>query len=259
MDAAIQHIEEAKSLSVELGGTDRDVKNWFFNLRQSDLNKILEEYESAYGSKATQYAIETMPDWRSGKRKMSGLVAERLYKLLPPLMPIETKFSLVESLWHHVGPARKRLIKAGVETSQSEILNAVTSEIRALTTNWVFPDQMQNRFKWLSADDASTYQKLLVYIKEQERDLGESVLQEQIPILRAKFENDLRETTSRLSYIIEIGKQSVELRMTSDIQTLSVSDWYPEHTSRSGGGSTNGIPWWIWVAGILTIFAVFGS
>jgi hypothetical protein len=259
MDAAIQHIEEAKALSRELGGTDQDVKKWFFSLRQSDLNKILKQYESAYGSKPAEYARETMPDWRSGKRKMSGLVAERLYKLLPPFMPIETKFSLVESLWHHVGPVKKRLIKAGVETSQADVLNAVTAEVRALTTDWVFPEQMQNRFKWLSADDASTYQKLLAHIKEQERALGESVLQDQIPILKAKFENDLRETTSRISYIIEVGKQSVELRMTSDIETLSVGDWHPEYASKSHSTSTDGIPWWIWIAGILTLFIVLGA
>ena len=263
-DAAIQHIEEAKALSRELGGTDKDVKQWFFNLPSKDLNRILAKYEASYGSKAAQYARETMPAWRSGKRKMSGLVAERLYQLLPPIMPIETKFRLVESLWHHVGPKKKRLVKAGPDTAQQDVLNAVTREVKSLTTNWTFPEQMQNRFKWLSADDTNTYQRLLSHIKEQERALGESVLQKQIPILKAKFDNELLENTSRLSYIIEVGNQSVELRMTSNIRTISVEDWHPEKSnSHVGGIETSGtdseIPWWIWVAGVIALLLFFSQ
>jgi len=259
MDAAIQHIEEAKALTRELGGTDQDVKKWFFGLNQSALNKILDEYETAYGIKPASYARETMSDWRSGKRKMSGLVAERLFKLLPPFMPIETKFGLVESLWNHVGPSRKRLIKSSIGTPHADVIEAVSREVRALTTDWDFPEQMQNRFKWLSSNDSNTYQRLLAHIKEQERTLGESVLKEQIPVLKEKFENELQETTSRLSYIIEVGKQSVELRMTSGTETLSVGDWHPEYRGRSHSTSGDGIPWWIWLIGAVILFAIFGK
>ena len=127
-----------------------------------------------------------------------------------------------------------------------------------MTTDWDFPEQMQNRFKWLSSNDSNTYQRLLAHIKEQDRTLGESVLKKQIPVLREKFENELQETTSRLSYIIEVGKQSVKLRMTSGTDALSVGNWHPEYTGRSYSSSGDGIPWWIWLIGAAILFAIFG-
>lgn len=256
---AERHIEEAKALTRELGGTDEDVKKWFFNLPTASLNSILNTYQKAYGDKPGEYARETFADWKSGKRRMSGLVAERLFKLLPPFMPIEDKYNLVESLWNHVGPTTKRLVKAGPETPHSEVIDAVIEEVRSLSTNWEIPEQMQNRFNWLAADDSATYKKLLAHIKEQERALGEAVLKDQIPILKAKFENELQETTARLSYIIEVGKQSVELRMTSDIETLSVGDWHPEYVGRSSSTGGDGIPWWIWLVGVAILVALFGK
>ena len=42
---AIEHIRAAKALSTELGGTDKDVKEYFFNLSQKQLGLILNKYE----------------------------------------------------------------------------------------------------------------------------------------------------------------------------------------------------------------------
>jgi hypothetical protein len=251
IDAAIKHIEEAELLTRELGGTDQDVKQWFYDLSSRELDQILLSYEKSYGPAAGQYARETFPAWKSGKRKMSGLVAGRLFKKIPPFMPMDVKFGLVESLWNHIGPTRKRLIKAGPEVSHKEVVDAVISEVRGLVTGWEIPEGMRNRFNWLAEKDSVTYQKLLSHIKDQERLLGERVLKEQIPVLKHKFENELAETTSRLSYVIEVGKQSVELRMTSDITVLAVGDWEP--ISRGSSYDTEGIPWWLWLIGIAVV------
>jgi len=258
-DYAERHIEEANALTEELGGTDEYVKKWFFSLPVASLNKILDEYQKVYGEKPGRYAKQAFLDWKSGRRKMSGLVAERLFKLLPTLMPVEDKYNIVESLWNHLGPTTKRLVKAGCQCSQAEVIEAVIQEVRSLSTNWDVPTQMQNRFNWLAADDSVTYKKLLAHIKEQEKALGESVLKEQIPILKVKFENELAETTSRLSYIIKVGKQSVELRMTSDTKALSVGDWEPVYTNESNDSSGDGFPWLLWLIAATILFAVFGK
>ena len=256
-EAALKHIEEAKVLTRELGGTDQDVKKWFFNLSSRDLDRILLSYEKTYGSSAGQYARKTFPAWKAGKREMSGLVAGRLFKQIPPFMPMDVKFGLVESLWNHIGPTRKRLIKAGPEVSHQEIINAVVSEVQGLVTGWEIPKGMQNRFNWLAEKDSVTYQKLLSHIKDQERLLGERVLREQIPVLKHKFENELAETTSRLSYVIEVGKQSVELRMTSDITVLAVGEWEP--IARGTSYENEGIPWWVWFIGIAVALYFFAG
>ena len=226
LDAALRHIEEAEALTKELGGVDQDVKEWFYTLPTAKLDKVLDSYQSEYGQKAGSYARETYADWKNKKRKMSGLVAERLFKILPSYMTIKDKYALVESLWNHVGPKKKRLIKANPQISNDEIIQAVIDEVKTLATDWQFPESMLNRFEWLSQSDTVTYQKLLSHIKKQESRLAQDILVDQIPDLKYKLEHELDQFTSRLSYVIEIGNQSVELRMSKDIQTLKVTDWH---------------------------------
>ena len=101
-----QHAQEAKEFSKLVGGTDEDIKQWFFGLSAAERGPIIQAYGDAYGQLRREYAEEAFPHWRSGRRRMSGLVAKRLYSLLPPHMPISARLSLVESLWRHVAPTR---------------------------------------------------------------------------------------------------------------------------------------------------------
>ena len=110
-DAARGHIAEARRLSAELGGADKDVKAYFFSLSPTALAPILKDYESRYGTSARQYAQSALPQWRNGRRQMSGLVAERLVDLLPPRMPLVEKYKLRRELRRVVGhPVAVRLL-----------------------------------------------------------------------------------------------------------------------------------------------------
>ena len=256
LERAKKHIAEAKELSAELGGTDQDVKNWFFYLKESDMKKVWSLYGNAYGEKKLEYAQEAFPRWKSGKRIMSGRVASRLFKLLPPIMPIKDKYDLVESLWNHVGPKKKRLIIAGTQSSSEEIVSIFREEVGNLTTKWEIPDGMSIRFNWLSENDSKVTQKLLSHIRKQEKELGERVIEQHVPILKEKFSGELRETTSRLSHIIEVGKQSVELRLQGEGSAIKVSDW--SSVSSGSSGSTGSAPW-LWIVGLIIAVIVFVS
>jgi hypothetical protein len=187
---------------------------------------------------------------------MSGLVASRLFNLLPPLMPLEAKFDLVDSLWRHVSPSRKRLIVAGRSTPIDQITEAVILEVRGLSTNWEIPTTMKNRFNWLAQQDSETYENLLQHIKEVERLQGEKILQEQIPVLKNKFDMELSDTASRMSYEIVVGRQTVELRLLEGAQSISVGAWSPPYkVTKPNNVSTleSGIPLWLWVVGLVAI------
>src|SRR5215472_11802504 len=90
-ERALEHIAAAKRLTAELGGMDEAVKAYFFSLPPVELTAILDDYQRTYGSNAHQYAANTIAKWRTGRRKMSGEVAERLFSLLPPRMPLGVK------------------------------------------------------------------------------------------------------------------------------------------------------------------------
>ena len=256
LERAKQHIREAEELSAELGGTDQDVKKWFFSLNESKLKKVFSLYGDAYGPKKLDYAQETFAAWKSGKRKMSGLVASRLFKLLPPIMPMEDKYDLVESLWNHVGPRKKRLIQAGSQSSSEDIVKIFSEEVGKLTTKWQIPEGMNKRFNWLSENNSKVTQELLSHIRKQEKELGEKVIEQQIPILKEKFSGELKETTIRLSHVIEVGKQSVELRLQGEGSTIKVSDWSP---ALSGSSDSTGVSPWIWLGGLLILVIVIMS
>jgi hypothetical protein len=98
-ERAMAHIAAANRLSSELGGTDKDVKTYFFELPPEALRNVLDEYQHQYGLTKRAYAETTIAKWKSGRVQMSGEVAERLYSLLPPRMPLAVKYRLTEGLW----------------------------------------------------------------------------------------------------------------------------------------------------------------
>ena len=148
-EKARQHIEDARQLTRELGGTDQDAKKWFFTRPPVKLNSIFMAYEKVYGRSKADYAREAFSKWKSGKTQMSGTVAEKLFRLLPNMMPLDYKYSLVESLWKHVGPTKKRIVKCGGSTPVDKVVSTVEQEVMKLVTDWDIPDGPTNRFKWL--------------------------------------------------------------------------------------------------------------
>lgn len=258
-EAALRHIAEAKELSDELGGTDKDVKAWFFSLPEERLNRILREYGTAFGTSAENYARQALPRWRSGATKMSGLVASRLFSLLPKFMDERTKFSLVESLWKHVGPREKREVVAGKSASIEKILEVVEAEVRRLSTEWELPISMRKRFEWLSGREAVAYTTLLSHVKNTERAIGEEVLKVSLPNLKRRLEADLKDSVSLLSQTIEVGRQSLEVRFEGEgdeIIARRKTTVYRGGSSRSS--STGGSYFWFWVflAG-LVLYKIF--
>lgn len=238
---ALQHIEDARQLTIELGGTDQDVKKWFFSLTPAELEPILNKYRDDYGQKPYDYALTALPKWKSGRTKMSGTVAGRLFNTLPNFMPLDTKYDLVDSLWKHVSLSKKRVVEAGVEADIEQIIQVVNDEVMSLATNWEIPDTLNNRFKWLVGDDALTYQKLFSHIKDAEQQLAIDVMKEQIPLLRDNFVNNWQDVSSNINYVIEIGKQSVELRIKADSSEVTAKDWsYTPESNYSSDNSGDG-------------------
>lgn len=257
--AALKHIAEAKALTLELGGTDEDVKKWLFNLADSDLSPILDAYQHEYGYKARDYAMNAIPKWRTGKTKMSGMVAERLFKLLPKYMSLDDKYKLIDSLWMHVGPTKKRLIEVGPDADVSEVINVFKGEVMALATKWELPSSLHKRFSWLGQDDAIVYKQLLEHIQEKERLSASKILEEQVPVIHENFQANWQEVSSFISYSVDIGKQSVELRVVRDKQTIEVKDWKPFNNGIKSVEHSNSdfeLPWGfiIFIAVIIIIF-----
>ena len=254
LERALEHIREAEELSRELGGTDKDVKEYFFSLPRHELRKVFDEYGRKYGRVKQEYAEETFHQWKTGQRKMSGLVAGRLFNLLPPRMPLKDKYALVESLWKEYCPKSDKVLLIGADAHNREIIDTIQSHLMNAVVNYVIPEPLERRFKWLAAGDVDVKQQLLNYFLQKEKSLILHAMNHRIPVLL----NHLREhgsITHKMQQQIEIGKHKLDLQFItkkSGIKLQDRSDYWASRVSASGFNW--GCLWYIIIALILIYF-----
>lgn len=252
LERALQHIEDARRLSEELGGTDEDVKSYFFSLPPAALKRILDQYESRFGGRAREYAEQTMPDWRRGTVKMSGTVAERLFKLLPPQMPLSAKYKLTESLWKHVGPRSKKRLRVGLSTPLSEIIEIIQDHIDQVVVSYKVPGNLERRFEWLAAGDVAVKQDLLNHLRQLEKSLVVEGARVQLPVMMEHLRSPANSYTHKLSQTLIVGKHDLEIILDQSFAGAALEEWTPPGRSLSISSGIDGWFWfWIIAAGIV--------
>lgn len=252
-ERALQHIREAQELSEELGGTDEDVKDYFFSLSSSELKSILDIYEQKFGRSPRMYAEKTFPNWRNGSTQMGGIVAARLFSLLPPYMPITKKYSLIESLWKHVGPSSNKTLYVGIDADLEEVSKIVKEHLEDVVINYTFPESMENRFRWLSQDDVNIKQQLLNYLRQQERGLLSIALNTKLPILINHLKSDDGSFTTHVAQELVVGKHQVKIILNKNVS--GIVDSYPQTASNSNSSYS----WIWWVIGIGILLWIFAK
>jgi hypothetical protein len=236
-------MEEAGIFSREVGGNDEDVKKYFFSLSARERRPIFDEYEKRYGRPAREYAERTVPDWRSGTTGMSGQTAIRLFNLLPPRMPLTAKYVLIENLWAHFGPRSKKVLRVGLDAPINMVVQAVSDHIDSTVANYKIPDNLEQRFSWLSAGDVQVKQQLLNYFRQKEKTLVVETARAKVPVMLEHLLTDDGRHTHRLAEILRIGKH--ELEITVDRKSSGVTLLEPS-SLRSQAGN---VPWfWVIVA-----------
>lgn len=253
LERALQHIEDAKNLTRELGGTDTDVKQYFFNLPKNQLRNVFDAYEQAFGVEPRQYAEKTLPAWRSGRVKMSGTVAERLFRLLPPRMPLSEKYRLTENLWEHFGPKSKKLLRLGLNVDPAEVVQIVKSHLDDVVISYKIPQQMENRFNWLSGGDVSVKQELLNHMKTQERQLVAEGVKLQLPLMIQHLQADEENLTTRMAQTLKVGKHEVELLVDRNAEGANLEEWMPSLTKKNVNAASSDSNWGTWIVVLLMI------
>lgn len=257
-ERALEHIREAEELSKELGGTDRDVKAYFFSLPPAKLRNILDQYEREYGHSKREYAEIALPQWRSGRKKMSGLVAGRLYSMLPPRMPIDTKYSLVENLWEVYSPKSHKVLTVGPDAQTEDVVEAMQSHVMNTVKHYTIPEPLERRFNWLSMGDVQVKQKLLNYLLDLEKQRAVVGARQQVPVML----RHLREhgsITHRLAHTIEIGKHKFELQYVSAATGIRISDPRPYSSSMSRPSTERSYAWVWWLVAAAVLYWIFAA
>ncbi|MEQ8789890.1 MAG: hypothetical protein RIC55_26585 [Pirellulaceae bacterium] len=217
----MRHIEEARQLSVELGGTDKDVKAYFFDLLPHELRPILDAYEQQHGKKARDYAKQTFEKWRSGATKMSGLVAGRLFELLPRFMPRKTKFDLVKSLWESKCPTSRKVLYVGPDALVQEVCCRAREHLTNAVIEYTIPESITRRFRWLAEKDVELQQELYNYFLQLNREAVIEASEVRIPALLTQLAQ--QRTVQRISQTIVVANHSLELVFDPEASGVSSS------------------------------------
>ena len=125
-EAAAKHVAQASELSDRLGGMDKEVKDYFFTLPADKLEAAFEQYALKFGKKKRVYAEATYSKWRVGAVQMSGQVAERLFDILPSIMPIDLKLKIVEGLFAQSSKPRVDFVLVPLLESPSKTVEFVS-------------------------------------------------------------------------------------------------------------------------------------
>lgn len=257
-ERAREHIRQANQLSRELGGTDKDVKAYFFGLSASEQAPILDEYERLHGSSAREYAENTLPRWQRGRVHMSGMVAERLFRLLPRYMPISQKYKLTESLWRHVAPASSRALYVNPNASPDEVISVVRGYLEQDVLEYKIPETMERRFDWLSQGDVDVKQQLLNFLRQKERELASESLRLNMPILTEHMRNAENNHAQHFSHDLQIGNTKIAITFTDRVDGITeTAPPVPKslHRNSSDGGGL----WWLWLAAGLIVLWVLSQ
>ena len=255
-ERALQHIEEGRRLSQELGGTDEDVKKYFFSLPEAKLNRILDMYEHTFGRRPREYAQQTIKKWRTGQVTMSGLVASRLFKLLPPVMPLPAKYQLIQNLWNHVGPHSKKTFRIGLDAQLQDVLDAIEEHIEEVVVQFKIPEGLERRFEWLASGDSHLKQELLNHIRHAEKSLVIEGARIQLPVLLSYSKSDQGHETHRLAQILKIGNHEIELGIDKAVSGSLVLEEKPTLGRSINSDANLNWLWWIVGAAALLLFSV---
>lgn len=245
-EAARRHIAEARVLSERLGGMDQEVKAFFFGLDRERLSDVLDRYGRKFGSDKRTYAEETFPRWRSGERQMSGLVAGRLFDLLPPIMPIDLKLRIVEGLFEKAGQSKMDYVLVPMETHPADVVRFVDEKCFGYLSDVGIDTSIKRQFDWLSGEDAAVAERLFKHAMQVTFDAkkaASAAMLAQLDRDRATHADTIKEMTST----IRLRQHEVHIKRTDAVGDMRTVDRWtfdrggrPETTSSLDGG-------WGWI------------
>ena len=181
---AAAHIAERQRLSSTFGGIDQDIERIFLDLPSHTLEAVFFRYGKLAGSQAESYARATFHKWKQGSVQMSGVVAERLLNLVPPVLDAGKRFDLVKKL------RAKHFIKAehyftAAPQDWREKLIPLINQVVAEGSVFRLPPEIVARVCWLADGDSVAAQALLAAVDQEEASIRLSYVESEFRRLEA--------------------------------------------------------------------------
>lgn len=158
---ALRHIQEAEEFNIRTYGADRIIKNYFFNMTPELREKVFREYGRIYGPERLDYARDTYEKWKTGQVKMSGMVAKRIFDLMPRYLTPEQRMSVVEYIWRKLRRHDSVYFRFSPVVTASDLQKKLQGYLEEHVKTREVPEDLKKEFSWLSSEDTAVYEKLL--------------------------------------------------------------------------------------------------
>lgn len=210
-ERARRHIEEAERLRAELGDAEAQTRETFLNLDPERRRRLLHAYRRKHGQRPYDYCIATLDKWRSGRRKMSGMVAERIFDLLPRFVTPGERQQIAEKLWTHLSPGSDNQLLVSPGSSMEEVRGALDDYARRDIRSYNFPDRLRERFTWVANRDVKLTERLLNHFQQIEYQIAAEAIRVRLPIIQEKLSGLDKGLTATATEEIRVGKHRLKI------------------------------------------------
>ena len=258
-----KHVREAEQLTRELGGADQIVKSWFFSASDDDLKAVLDEYERQFGAGRRAYAEGAIDQWMTGRRRMSGVVAERLFKVIPRFMPAADRLRIAEHLWRHLLRNERVLLEVNPQAPEDEIIASIVHHVASAEVSAAHIESYRERFEWLEDGEVLALNDILAHLARLHRDAVIAAASNKVSMLvshlrtNADIDGEIRETfdASGVSVTVRFSRSVDGIRRVQSFRrspSEAHSDFVPRNAQPTSNGGT-GCVWIVIIAVILLV------
>jgi hypothetical protein len=180
-------------------------------------------------------------------------VDSRLFTLLPPLMPVQAKYKLTESLWQHFGPSSRKTLMVGLNANIGEVIGRIREHIDDIVVRYKIQEELQRRFEWLSAGDVNVKQELLNHLRKMEKTIVVEGARAQLPVMLEHLRNNGTHT-HRLAQLLKVGKHELEVLADKHANGVTLAEPVPVGVGSATSGG-NGLIWLLVIGALLLALA----
>lgn len=190
--------------------SDADVVRVVLGLDPAVVDDLFDLYEREFGRGAAKYARRTRQKWKAGRVRPNRQTFNRLLVRLPAVMSFDLKCEVLRKLREEFCAKHDYRLSVGTRDWRDTVAPLVEDIVRKSYTAEL-PGRLEERLKWLSADDMQVARAILAESQARESRNALGLLEREF----ANIERHLEESggRSRVTHTIRLPLGTITLRI----------------------------------------------
>lgn len=187
-----------------------DLVKVILSLEQKPLEDLLQLYAREFGPEAARYARRTYNRWRSGEVRPNRQTFNRFLMQLPNVMSFDLKCEVLRKLRQEYCARDDYQLSVNSQNWRGALIPLVEGIVNKSYTAQL-PAHLEERLRWLSADDMQVASAVLAASQAQESKTAMMLLEREL----VNMEQLLRATKGRseITHIVELPLGTITLKI----------------------------------------------